>query len=387
MEKLKKDAYLEAIRKRYRKANKAEKGKILDEFCAVCSYQRKYALRRLHQSFRRKVSKKKPGRRSGYAVAEVMKPLKVLWLMTDQLASKRLKSAIALWLPYYEAHYGCLPDEARTKLLGISASTIDRLLKPVRAQAGKHGLCGTKPGTLLKKQIPLQGCMWDVAQPGFIEADTVAHCGDSLAGDFVWSLTMTDLYSGWTECRATWNKGSAGVIKQIKAIQKALPFALKGFDCDNGSEFLNWHLLRYFQNRKQPIAFTRSRPYQSNDNAHVEQKNWSCVRQLFGYERFGDARLVALMNDLYANEFSLLTNYFLPTMKLTEKKRVGSKIVKKYTAPLTPAQRLLNHPNVPKQTKDQINLNMTTLDPFVLRKQIQQKLQVIFKLIKPEKTH
>lgn len=382
MEKIKKDAYLEAIRKRYRKASKAEKGKILDEFCAVCGYQRKYALRRLHQSTRKKV-RNKPGRHSRYDVTEVMKPLKVLWLTTDQLASKRLKPAIALWLPHYEARYGCLSDEARTKLHSISAATIDRLLKPVRAQAGRHGLSGTKPGTLLKKQIPLQGCVWNVAQPGFIEADTVAHCGDSLAGDFVWSLTMTDLYSGWTECRATWNKGSDGVIKQIKAIQKVLPFPLKGFDCDNGSEFLNWHLFRYFHNRKQPVTFTRSRPYQSNDNAHVEQKNWSCVRQLFGYERFGDVRLVALMNDLYANEFSLLTNYFLPTMKLTEKKRVGSKIVKKYAPPVTPAQRLLNHPDVSQQSKDKISATLATLDPFVLREQIQQKLKVIFKRIKP----
>jgi hypothetical protein len=382
MEKLKKDAYLEAIRKRYKKANKAEKGKILDEFCAVCGYHRKSALRRLHGSFRRKVRNKKPGRRSRYDVGEVMKPLKILWLTTDQLASRRLKSAIPLWLPSYEAHYGRVSDEVRSKLLSVSAATIDRILTPVRAEAGKHGLSGTKPGTLLKKQIPLQGCVWDVAQPGFIEADTVAHCGDSLVGDFVWSLTMTDLYSGWTECRATWNKGSAGVIKQIKAIQKALPFPLKGFDCDNGSEFLNWHLLRYFQNRKQPVAFTRSRPYQSNDNAHVEQKNWSCVRQLFGYERFGDVRLVALMNDLYANEFSLLTNYFLPTMKLAEKKRVGSKIVKKYAAPVTPAQRLLNHPDVSQQSKEQISATRATLDPFVLREQIQRKLKVIFKKIK-----
>lgn len=382
MEKIKKDAYLEAIRKRYRKANKAVKGKILDEFCAVCGYQRKYALRRVHDASRKKV-RNKPGRPSVYDVAEVMKPLKILWLTTDQLASKRLKPAIALWLPHYEARYGDLSDEARAKLHNISAATIDRLLKPVRAQAGRHGLSGTKPGTLLKKQIPLQGCVWDVAQPGFIEADTVAHCGDSLAGDFVWSLTMTDLYSGWTECRATWNKGSDGVIKQIKAIQKVLPFPLKGFDCDNGSEFLNWHLLRYFKDRKQPIAFTRSRPYQSNDNAHVEQKNWSCVRQLFGYERFGEVRLVALMNDLYANEFSLLTNYFLPTMKLTEKKRVGSKIVKKYAPPVTPAQRLLNHPDVSQQSKDQISTTLATLDPFVLREQIQQKLKVIFKRIKP----
>lgn len=380
MEKLEKDAYLEAIRKRYRNADRTVKGKILDEFCAVCGYNRKYALRRLNRSSRKKAGKK-PGKRSRYDVAEVMKPLRTLWLITDQLASKRLKAAIALWLPHYEARYGCISDEVREKLSAISAATIDRLLAPVRAQAGKHGLSGTKPGTLLKKQIPLQGCVWDVSQPGFVEADTVAHCGNSLAGDFVWSLTITDLYSGWTECRATWNKGALGVIAQIKAIQKVLPFPIQGFDCDNGSEFLNWHLLRYLQGSEQPIRFTRSRPYQSNDNAHVEQKNWSCVRQLFGYDRFGDAQLVTLMNDLYANEFSLLTNYFLPTMKLTEKKRVGSKVVKKYALPVTPAQRLLNHPGVTQQEKDRIGAALAPLDPFVLRERMQRKLRAIFKLV------
>ena len=184
------------------------------------------------------------------------------------------------------------------RLNSISAATIDRLLKPIRAKIGGRGLSGIKPGKLLKKHIPIQSGVWDVSQPGFMEADTVAHCGDSLAGDFVWSLTMTDICTGWTECRATWNKGADGVMTQIKTIQQALPFPIRGFDCDNGSEFLNWNLLRYFQSYEQPIKFARSRPYHSNDNAHVEQKNWSCVRQLFGYDRIGDARLGARLDRL-----------------------------------------------------------------------------------------
>lgn len=298
------------------------------------------------------------------------------------MASKRLKAALPLWLPHYEASYGDVADDVRHKLLSISAASIDRVLAPVRAAAGKRGLSGTKPGSLLKHQIPLQGEAWDVSLPGFIEADTVAHCGNSLAGDFAWSLTMTDLYSGWTECRATWNKGAEGVMTQIKAIQKALPFPIKGFDCDNGSEFLNWHLLRYFQNHKQPVKFTRSRPYHSNDNAHVEQKNWSCVRSLFGYERFSEPKLVTMMNDLYANEFSLLTNCFCPTMKLTEKKRVGAKVVKKHAAPETPAQRLLNHPALTKRQKERILATQKGLNPFTLRDIIQKKLKALFKLVR-----
>ena len=193
---------------------------------------------------------------------------------------------------------------------------------------------------------------------------------------------MTDICTGWTECRSTWNKGAYGVIEQIKAIQKALPFPLMGFDSDNGSEFLNWHLVNYFRDSKQPIKFTRSRPYHSNDNAHVEQKNWSCVRQLFGYDRFADPRLVKLMNDLYANEFSLLTNFFYPTLKLKSKSRVGSRWVKKYSAPVTPAQRLIDHPDVPQSTKDRLSAQVETLNTFQLQKQIQRKLKAFFKLVR-----
>ncbi len=225
MKKHEKQAYLEAIRKRYRKAKRCDKSKILDEFCVVCGYHRKYALRRLNEP-KKQATRKKPGKPSRYDCAEVMVPLRAIWLATDQMASKRLKVAIPLWLPHYEAMRGEMANEARHKLLAMSSATIDRLLAPVRAQTGKRGLSGTKPGTLLKNQIPLQDCHWDISQPGFIEADTVAHCGTSLAGDFVWSLTMTDLYSGWTECRATWGKGAMGVMKQIQAVQKALPFVV-----------------------------------------------------------------------------------------------------------------------------------------------------------------
>jgi hypothetical protein len=376
-------AYLEAIRTRYRRAGKAGKSAILDEFCAVCSYHRKYALRLLSARYKRgKDMTRKPGPASRYDTPELVETLRTIWMASDQLCSKRLKAALPLWLPHYETSFYPLSADTLAMLDSISAATIDRLLKPIRAKTGRKGLSGTKPGTLLKKHIPIQAGVWDVTQPGFIEADTVAHCGDSLAGDFVWSLTMTDICTGWTECRATWNKGADGVMTQIKAIQKALPFQVKGFDCDNGSEFLNWHLLRYFQNHKQPVKFTRSRPYHSNDNAHVEQKNWSCVRQLFGYDRLGDPKMVKLMNDLYANEFSLFTNFFCPTLKLSSKAREGSKWVRKHSKPVTPAQRLLDHPDMPQDAKEKISTQIKTLNPFLIQKQIQRKLKVIFKLLR-----
>ena len=375
-------AYLEAIRTRYWRASKAGKTAILNEFCEVCGYHRKYALRLLGNRKRGGKPPHTPGPTSRYDTPELVEALRAIWMASNQLCSKRLKAALPLWLPHYATSFHPLSADTAARLGSISAATIDRLLKPVRAKIKRRGLSGTKPGTLLKKHIPIQAGVWDVTQPGFIEADTVAHCGDSLAGNFVWSLTMTDICTGWTECRATWNKGSDGVMTQIKAVQKALPFPVKGFDCDNGSEFLTWHLLRYFQNRKQPIQFTRSRPYHSNDNAHVEQKNWSCVRQLFGYDRLENPKMVKMMNDLYANEFSLFTNFFCPTLKLKSKAREGSKWVRKHGKPVTPAQRVLDHPDIPESTKEKISAQAKSLNPFLIQKQIQRKLRAIFKLIR-----
>ena len=193
---------------------------------------------------------------------------------------------------------------------------------------------------------------------------------------------MTDLCIGWTECRATWNKGAQGVMTQIKAIQQALPFPVKGFDCDNGSEFLNWHLLRHFQSLAQPVKFTCSRPYHSNDSAHVEQKNGACVRQLFGYDRLGKTVLVQPMNDLYANESSLLINFFYPTLKLASKARDGSKWVRKHSKPVTPAQRMIDHPDLLQDVRDELYARMKTLNPFLLQKEIQRKLKAIFNLLR-----
>lgn len=317
-------AYLEAIRARYRKSNRAGKATILDEFCVVCGYHRKYAIRLLGRT-KPKAPSRRVGRKPMYVSPTLLEALRRIWLASDQLCGKRLKAALPLWLPHYEAEQGALSETDRHDLLNVSASTLDRLLKPLRV-AHPKGLSGTKPGTLLKRQIPIRCEHWDVSQPGFLEADTVAHCGDSLAGNFVWSLTLTDILTGWTECRATWNKGAQGVITQIQAIEAALPFPLRGFDCDNGSEFLNYHLLRYFSEHPEKPAFTRSRPYKKNDNAHVEQKNWSHVRHLFGYDRFEDAHLVVLMNDLYAQEWSQLQNHFCPSIKTSGKVAGGESL-------------------------------------------------------------
>ena len=374
-----KRTYLEAIRRRYRLASRDKKSKILDEFCAVCGYNRKYAIRILKK---RRVKKRcKPGRKPWYGPKTILEPLKALWLATDQMCSKRLKVAIREWLPYYEKEQGNLDDITRGQLYAISPPTIDRLLKHLRIEYPSKGLSGTKPGRLLKNQIPIKTDNWDVTQPGFLETDTVAHCGNSLAGDFVWSITMTDILTSWTENRAVWNKGADGVMKQVKNIEKSLLFEILGFDCDNGSEFLNYHLMRYFTKRDKPVQFTRSRPYHKNDNAHVEQKNWTHVRHLFGYDRFDNPVLVDLMNDLYANEWSLYQNHFCPVMKLIEKKKINSRYYKRYDKPMTPYYRLMGSGCLTDEVKTKLREQHRSLNPFELKRIIDKKLKHIFKFV------
>jgi hypothetical protein len=201
-----------------------------------------------------------------------------------------------------------------------------------------------------------------------------------MAESFIWSLTFTDIYSGWTENRATWNRGAHGVITQVKDVEHCLPFPVLGFDCDNGSEFLNHHLVNYFTDRKRPVGFTRSRPYHANDNAHVEQKQWTHVRQLLGYERLENPDLIDPINDLYANEWSLFQNYFCPSFKLEKKEKINSKYHRRYGVPQTPHQRLMDSPDISPETKRELQRTFNSLDPFRLRGRIEKKLRAIFNL-------
>lgn len=375
------DVYIKQLKKRYQKAKKLEKVTILDEFCETSGYHRKHAIRLLNETVYRKKKIKRAGRKPTYKDEVVLGPLKKIWLQSNQLCGRRLKVALPLWLPHYEQAYGRLNEGTIDLLLSMSSATIDRHLSPLRAKYGmSYG--GTKPGSLLKTHIPIKTNQWNESTPGFVEADTVAHCGSSMSGNFIWSLTLTDIYSGWTELRAVWNKGSAEVVEKIQDIEHSLPFALKGFDCDNGSEFLNHHLLRYFASKENPqvhrIQFTRSRPYKKDDNAHVEQKNWTHVRQLLGYYRLDDPKLVGLINELYKNEVSLFNNFFLPNFKLLEKTRIKSKIIKKHGVPKTPYQRLLESDAVLSSEKERLTLLYQTLNPFLLKKTIENKLRIIF---------
>ena len=370
--------YLHTIYGRYQRAGRLHKTRILDEFCAICGYHRKTALKLLNRPLHRG-PRRRPGPKPIYRPELILPPLKAIWLASDQLCSKLLKAALPEWLGFYELTHGPLVSEVRQLLLDISPAQIDRLLRPVRVRHPRRSLSSTKPGTLLRQRIPTRGGPPDTTAPGHIEADSVAHCGDTTAGNFVYSLTFTDLYSGWTELRAIWNKSGQAIRDHLKDIEGQAPFRLQSFHADNGSEFLNWPLYQYLTGRRwRQVSFTRSRAYRKNDNAHVEQKNWTHVRQLFGHERFEHAQLVPLMNDLYRQEWSQFQNHFRPTLKLRHRDKRGSRTIRRYEKPRTPYARLLASPQISARAKARLRAEHARLNPFALKKSIEQKLRLFF---------
>jgi hypothetical protein len=377
-----KKEYLEAIFPRYKETtSKKQKTKIIDELCATCKYHRKHAIRLLTK-FKRftKPKPRKRGKPSIYNQPTILAALERIWKDASMPCSKRLVTIIPIWLPHYP---GGLNLPVIRALKKISASTIDRILKPVRKKYNRINISTTKQGTLLRKQIPIKTNQWDEFRPGFLEADTVAHCGTSTAGQHVNTVDFVDIATGWTEQRAIWGKGETDVLEQIKNVEASLPFALLGFDSDNGSEFLNHHLLRHFtDNRKTPIQFTRSRAYNKDDNSHVEQKNYTHVRAKIGYRRFEDPRIVDLLNTLYKNEWRDYHNFFLPSVKLIEKERIRSKVIKKHDLPQTPYQRVMQADvfDVSWAMKQILTRKLKTLNPFTLKKIIDQKIAKILKL-------
>jgi transposase InsO family protein len=373
--------YLAKIHGRYQRAGRAHKTRILDEFCLNCGYHRKVAVRLLGRPPGGRI-RKRPGPKPTYDPVVVLPVLKEVWLNSDQLCSKLLKAALPEWLDHYERDKGPLAADIKAKLLAISPAQIDRLLRPSRMRHPRKGLSTTQPGTLLRRQVPTRGGPPDTSRPGSVESDTVAHCGDTTAGDYVNSLTFTELFSGWTENRAVWNKSSHAILGQLKDLEAKVPFPMKDFHTDNGSEFLNWALHQHLTGRPVKLPWTRSRAYRKNDNAHCEQKNWTHVRQLFGHERFEHPQLVALMNDLYAEEWSQFTNHFRPTFKLLKRDKRGSKTVRVYEPiPQTPYQRLLGSPDIDEAIKIRLRQGHARLNPFELKKSIERKLRNFFTLL------
>jgi hypothetical protein len=362
--------YLHAIHARYRQAPRAEKGRILDEFCQVTGYHRKSALRLLNGPPPGRRPPPRRRRAPSYGI-RVIQVLVAIWQAAGYPWSVRLQALLPLWLPWARRRF-CLTAALEQQLLALSPRQMDRRLQPYRRQVRK-GLYGrTKPGTLLKHHIPLRTDRWDVTVPGFTEVDLVAHGGESGEGEFVHSLNLTDIHTTWVETRAVLGRGQAGVAAALAEMRQALPFRLQGIDSDNGSEFINAHLYRYCQ--AEGIQFTRGRPYKKDDNAHVEQKNWTHVRKLMGYVRYDSPAARDAMNALYREELRLFQNLFLPSVKLVRKLRVGARVRRIYDRPQTPFERVRACPEADPGQVAQLQALRDRLDPFALAEAIDQKL-------------
>jgi len=376
------------IAAKYRRAGKKERGQILDGFVESTGYNRSYAGWLLRGHGRRVQVrpgllvegdahcrvKRERARRYG---PEVVAALKEVWEILDCIAGKRLAAA----LPEVVARLvACgelrISEEVQELLVGISPATIDRLLKEERAKYKWKRRGGTKPGTLLKHQVPIRTFSdWEQVEPGFLEMDLVAHDGGLARGEYCHTLDVTDVATGWTEQMAVPNKAQVWVFQALERLRQRLPFQLRGLDSDNGGEFINHHLQSYCQEHK--LAFTRSRPYRKNDTCFVEQKNWSVVRRFVGYGRYSTERTCRLLNDLYAllRDYN---NFFLPSMKLKEKTRDGARVHRRYEPARTPYQRMLQSPVIPQAAKNQLRRHYRTLNPAALHRRIrrlQEQLQ------------
>lgn len=369
-------AVTRATTKRYRVASKKEKGRILDEFIQLTGYTRcygSYVLRNGHGRVVRKASKKVRRRRGRIYDDEVLVVLKKIWYICDCICGKRLAPYLGEIVSVLERHGELvLEKELREKVTKISAATVDRMLTKEKAKFKLKGKSRTKPGTLLKSQIPIRTFAdWDEKRPGFVEIDLVSHDGGNTRGDYMQTLDVTDVCTAWTETQAVKNKAQIWVFEALKDIKDRLPFPLLGIDSDNGGEFINAHLLRFCEG--QGITFTRSRSYRKNDNCYVEQKNYSVVRRAVGYARYDTEAELEVLNSLYRS-LRPYTNFFQPVMKLIEKTRIGRDTKRTYDKAKTPYQRVIDSPYVPEETKGVLRDVYLQLNPVPLKKRI-TKLQ------------
>lgn len=368
-----------AIQPRYLKANKSGKEQILNEFIATTGYHRKYAIRVLNHGSPPQ-GRKKPGRRKVYQ-GEVIQALEQIWEICGRICSKRLQPFLPEMVSVLER---CgelsLSAEVKALLLSMSRATIDRCLQPARFEGHPHGLSTTKPGSLLKAAIPIRTFTpWEEERPGFLEIDLVAHCGTTTEGTYLNTLTATDLATGWTDVRGLANKTQSAVGEAILELRQGLPFALLGIDSDNGSEFINDTLLRYCQSEQ--ITFTRSRPYQKNDQAHVEQKNWSVVRHTVGYDRLETPEELALLRLIY-HDLRVYINFFQPVLKLVAKERIDGKLARTYDQAQTPYRRVMGLDTIPLAVKARLTAQYVRLNPVTLRTSIDANVARLWKIVR-----
>jgi hypothetical protein len=367
--------YLASLKKRYAKAGKKERGKILDEYVQTTGYHRKHAIAILSGDYQRARRPIRRPRNSVYTLEDA-RALDKLSELFDGINAKLLRAALDVQLePLYQSGFLEISRECYEHLQRISPASIDRLRTRygrVRPKS-KHR---TKPGSLLKHQIPIRTWAdWDEARPGFVEIDLVGHDGGSLRGDYCLTLTVTDVKTGWTECVATPNKAQKHVLAALLTARRRLPFPLRGIDSDNGSEFINDELLRYCD--LEHLTFTRGRPSRKNDNCYVEQKNWTAVRRFVGDLRYDTPAQLELLNQLYTL-LHLYLNFFIPGVKLKQKVRQGSKVKRVYDNPQTPYARVLASPHVSRQRKATLRRIYQQLDLVELKQQIDQVVKQLW---------
>ena len=367
--------YVEAVRGRYFLVTKKERGKILDEFTKVTGCHRKAAIRLFRRGNQPRTNRKR-GRPRRYG-ANVAEALRVAWEATDRLCSKRLHPFLPELVPILRRHGdSTMTVEIEAQLCQMSPSTIDRLLRFWRQSRGRRPLTTTKPGSLLKSSIPIRTFTdWQEDRPGFLEVDLVSHCGESTEGFYLTTLSTVDVASGWSECVGVWGKGQERVGTAIHRVRQHLPFPMLGLDSDNGSEFINQHLYNYC--RLNRITFTRSRPYKKNDGCYVEQKNWSVVRRLIGYDRYNSRVALEVLNRIYELT-RLYINFFQPVMKLVSKSRHGAKVYKVYDTAQTPYQRLLRSGVLTEAKRQELATTYYGLNPVLLLNQINENLEKLW---------
>ena len=369
---------LRKLRRRYQRAGAEHKRKLLDQAQALLGYHRKAAIRSLRAPTVEPVPRIISGRPVSYEPRVLLPWLQPIWQGTDYACGRRLAAMLPEWIPAYEQHERRMPGEVREKLLSASGRTLDRLLEPLRG--GGAGRSLTRPGSLLRHQIPIRGSVWEEGKAGWLEVDTVALCGGSVAGEFVWMLDGVDYATTWVELRAMWGRGQAGTLVALRDVEASLPFDLLGLDSDNGGEFLNYHVLSWLQKRPRPVFMTRSRPYKKDDNAHVEQKNWTHIRQCFGYERHDNPEVVEPMNALVKGAYGQLLNYFHASLKLERKERKGGRLQRIYGPAQTPLARVLASSEVSVQTKERLQKEKAGLNPFALKRAVDRSLKEIASL-------
>lgn len=369
---------LKSLRRRYLSAGREHKRKLLDQAQELLGYHRKSAIRSLRAPTMERGPRIVTGRPITYEPELLLPYLRPIWQATDYACGQRLVAMMPEWVPAFEQHERKIPGEVRDKLLTASGRTLDRLLEPLRVHGAGRSL--TRPGTLLRHQIPIRGSVWEEGKAGWLEVDTVALCGGSVAGEFVWMVDGVDHATTWVEVRAMWGRGQAGTLAALIDVEANLPFELLGLDSDNGGEFLNYHVMSWLQKRPRPVFMTRSRPYKKDDNAHVEQKNYTHVRQCFGYERHDNPEVVALINTLIKEAYGPLLNFFHASLKLERKERIDGKLRRIYGKAQTPLTRVLASAEVKPKTKRRLEQEKARLNPFVLKQVVARRLKEIASL-------